>query len=326
MLFVGIYIIVHNYSYEYTPYDINRPIAQFTYRNRYKQRLTYFLQMERKRMLSKVKVSAVIVARNERRHIKKTLRSLKRSTVPLFIVLVDDGSTDQIARIAKPYVDDVARLPFHEDSLVGRPELAERWNVGLKLVPSDSDYVMLLGADHPLPKKYVERIVGNMIRDNVIIASGVIRGERFTTKMPRPSGIVYFYMWFKMIGFFPVNWGWESYPVVKAKSMGYKTVCYRNVKSKTLRKVRLLPKKLFAWGKGLKALGYTPSATLEIAYDLHSLAILEGFYQDNVEPYSDIAEFVRNGLEEERFGAIRDLVWLLDEAEKLGKDRVKTDF
>ena len=274
-------------------------------------------------MLSEVNVSAVIVARNERRHIKKTLHSLKRSSVPLFTVLVDDGSTDGTAHVAEPYVDELVTMPFHETTLVGQPPLAQRWNAGLKRVPEDCDYVMMLGADHPLPKRYVERIVGNMIRDNVIVASGEIKGERFTTNIPRPSGIVYFYMWFRMIGFFPVNWGWESYPIVKAKSMGYKTVCYRNVKSKMLRKVRLYPKKLFYWGKGLKALGYTPAGALEIAFDLHSVDMLEGFYQDDVEPYSDITEFVRNGLEEEKFGFIRDVIYLLDEAEKRQEDRVE---
>ena len=274
-------------------------------------------------MLSEVKVSAVIVARNERRHIKKTLRSLRRSSVPLFIVVVDDGSVDNTARIAKPYADELVRLPFHAENLAGQPPLAQRWNAGLERVPTDCDYVMLLGADHPLPKRYVERIVGNMIRDNVIVASGEIKGERFTTNIPRPSGVVYFYLWFKMIGFFPVNWGWESYPIVKAKSMGYKTVCYRNVKTRLLRKVRLYPEKLFYWGKGLKALGYTPAGALEIAFDLHSVDMLEGFYQNDVPIYEDIAEFVRNGLEEEKFGFIRDVIYLLDEAEKRQEDTVE---
>ena len=269
-----------------------------------------------RKLLKDISVSAVIVARNEKKHIKKTLRSLKRSSVPLFTVVVDDGSTDGTAHVAEPYVDELVTMPRHDKSLVGQPPLAQRWNAGLKHVPSDCDYVMLLGADHPLPKHYVRRIVARMIRDNVIVASGEIKGERFTTNIPRPSGVVYFYLWFKMIGFFPVNWGWESYPIVKAKSMGYKTVCYRNVKTRLLRKVRLYPEKLFYWGKGLKALGYTPAGALEIAFNLNSIDMLEGFYQNNVPIYEDIAEFVRNGLEEEQFGFIRDVIYLLDEAEK----------
>lgn len=267
-----------------------------------------------------VNVSCVVVARNERKYIKKTLRSLRRSTVPLFIVVVDDGSYDKTLKIAKPYADVLVEMPCHEESYAGRPELAERWNAGLKAVPPDSDYVMLLGADHPLPKSYVARVVAHMIRDNVIVGSGRIKGEKFTTNVPRPSGTLYYYLWFQMIGFYPVNWGWENYPVLKAMSTGYKTRCYTNIVTRTLRKVSLVPEKMFSWGKGLKALGYTADFVLEVAYDLHSIEILEGYYQDNVPLHEDIAGFVRKNCKDRRFEALFVIAELLDRTEQLKKE------
>ena len=267
-----------------------------------------------------LKVSTVIVARNERKYIKKTLRSLKRSTVPLHVIVVDDGSTDRTAEIARRYTDKVVAMPSHPDSLVGMPELAERWNAGLNHVPEDSDYVMMIGADHPLPKRYVEKILTRMIADNVIIASGNIKGEKFTTNIPRPSGIIYRYDWFRMIGFFPVNWGWESYPIVKAQTMGYKTKCYTKIKTKTLRKIRLYPEKLYRWGKGLKALGFTPDEALEIAYDLHSVEMLQGYYTDDVEVYSDIYDHVQKMLKERKVGRLRTVADLLDRTQEIAKE------
>ena len=267
-----------------------------------------------------LKVSTVIVARNERKYIKKTLRSLKRSTVPLHVIVVDDGSTDRTAEIVRRYCDKVVAMPAHADSLVGMPELAERWNAGLNHVPEDSDYVMMIGADHPLPKRYVEKILTNMIADNVIIASGNIKGEKFTTNIPRPSGIIYRYDWFRMIGFFPVNWGWESYPIVKAQTMGYKTKCYTKIKTKTLRKIRLYPEKLYRWGKGLKALGFTPDEALEIAFDLHSVEMLQGYYTDDVEVYSDVYDHVQKMLKERKVGRLRTVADLLDRTQEIAKE------
>lgn len=289
-------------------------------RKLYKYRKNVYTRSDERMNTASLKVGVVIVARNERKYIKKTLRSLKRSTVPLHIVVVDDGSVDRTAEIAKGLASKVVAMPRHPDSYAGMPELAERFNVGLHYVPDDSDYVMILGADHPLPKWYVERILQRMIADNVIIASGNIKGEKFTTNVPRPSGVIYYYMWFKIIGFFPVNWGWESYPIVKAQTMGYKTKCYTKIKTKTLRKIRLYPEKMYRWGKGLKALGFTPDEALEIAYDLHSIEILQGYYTDDVKVYSDVYEFVQKMLKERKVGRLRTIADLLDRTQEIAKE------
>jgi len=239
-----------------------------------------------------MKICAVLSARNEQDFIRGTLASLDRQTLkPYKIIVVNDGSEDKTAEISAEYAD-VINLPPHKQSYIGRPELARVLNEGLKRIPDDCDYVLILGADHSLPENYVERIVSRMIEDDVKIASGHIEGEPYHPEMPRGSGRIYDFKFFKEIGFFPVNWGWESYVLFKAMQMGYKVRCYRDVDAGKIRPTSMSKRKMYYNGKGMKALGYDFKYALGRAIINRSLSMLKGYLSD-VEVYKDIAEFVR---------------------------------
>lgn len=199
----------------------------------------------------------MIVARNEEEHITGVISSLKSQTLPINkIVLVDDGSTDDTPLIGKDHGCIVISLPFHEESLVGTPELAERWNAGLKTVTEYSpDYVLLMGGDHILPESYVEELLTRMT-DEIVIAGGRIVGEPHTESAPRGSGrLVRASFWKnenKMQ--YPISNGWESWLLFKAMQLGYETKSFREITTKIERPTSL--RKAKSLGKGMYALGY----------------------------------------------------------------------
>ncbi len=241
-----------------------------------------------------VKVYAVLPARNEEQYIENALRSLKAQTLVLMgIIVVDDGSTDRTAEIARTYADIVISLPRHEESYVGRPELARVLNEGLKRVPEDCEYVLIVGADHILPEDYVEKIVHRMREEKVVIASGRIEGEPCDLETPRGSGRVYYYPFFKSIGFFPENWGWESYVVFKALYMGLKVRCYGDIVSKRARPTSRSSRKMYYLGKAMRALGYDWKYAVGRALLNTSPSMLRGYFSRDMEVYRDVAPFVR---------------------------------
>ena len=205
-----------------------------------------------------MKIIAVVMARNERKNIFETIASLKQQTLPLEqIIVVNDGSTDGTGELARKLGCTVVDLPYHAESYVSRPELAERVNVGLKLASKKQpDYILILGADHPLPEDYVERLVEKFQADaKLVVASGYIKGEPYTKFHPRGSGrLVKASFWKEANNMqYPVCWGWESWLCFKAMQLGYKARCFRNIESETRRPTRVGKTE---YGRAMYALGY----------------------------------------------------------------------
>jgi hypothetical protein len=124
---------------------------------------------------------------------------------------------------------------------------------------------MILGADHILPKDYLERVVGNMRRDGVSLASGVIAGEGYVT--PRGSGrVVRVESWKGALGClrYPLCYSFESYLAIKMQTKGYKVAVYPEIVSHTQRRTGSETNYL-SYGRGMKFLGYTPEYAIERA-------------------------------------------------------------
>jgi len=243
-----------------------------------------------------VKIGVVIPCRNEEKYLEKTLRCLLNQTRnPDLVVVVDDGSVDRTAEIAESFGVRVIRLMDRGFNAVGRPELAKVLNSGLKFLDEFGgfDYVMVLGADQLLPSNYIEEIIKRVKRDvRIVIASGIVAGE--FSRSPRGSGRVYKFEFLRAIGFFPVNYGWESYPVVKALVMGFKVEVFRDLVTFGQRPTKVSARKLYFGGKGLKALGYDPVYVLwECLLKFFksprgALSILMGYLSRDVKMYSDV--------------------------------------
>jgi len=243
----------------------------------------------------------VIPSRDEERYIENTLLSLVSQTLRPLIVVVNDGSIDKTREIASKYADIIVDLPRHEDSWVGRPELARIFNAGFRVLETENvDFVMISGGEAVYPPEYIEQLVRRMKRDNAVVASGVAEGEESRSISPRGSGRIIDAEWFKNIGFkYPENYGFESYVVFKALSQGKRVAVYPDLRFKLQRETQISPSKAYYWGKGMRALGYNVlyvvgrAALLSLKSPVIGFSMLRGYFSSDVKKYHDISDFVR---------------------------------
>ena len=198
-------------------------------------------------------------ARNEQEHIAKALSSIRTQTLPPSeIIVVNDGSTDETSNIARSLGAKVIDLPYHAESVAGTPLLAERYNVGLASV-SNSEYVLIIGADDVFPSDYIQTLVSRM-EDNpkLVIASGQIGDTPTKSTAPRGGGrMVKTWFWRGVNGMrFPPLWCWEEYIVYKALSLGYEVRGYDDVKFQRIREEGRSVKKGVGDGRSMYCLGF----------------------------------------------------------------------
>ena len=240
-------------------------------------------------------------ARDEEKVIEECLRSLRNQTLNLFVVVVNDGSADRTREVALKYADVVVDLPRHEESWTGRPELARVINAGFHILRRERvAYLMISGADAVYPQNYVEEIITRMKKENIVLASGIAENEVSRSLSPRGCGRVIDVKWFRSVGFkYPENYGFETYLVYKALSQGRKVALFQDLKFKLLRETRLLKRKLFLWGKGMRALNYWWPYALGRALLTGLKNPIGGYwmwrgYLSKVSLYEDIKRFTPN--------------------------------
>jgi len=95
--------------------------------------------------------SAIVSARNEERHIAECLRSLDAQTWrPLEIIVVDDGSTDRTAEIARS---------FRSVRLISGPHRGKARSVNGAAEQAGGEVLLFVDGDLVLDANYVERLV-----------------------------------------------------------------------------------------------------------------------------------------------------------------------
>lgn len=262
-----------------------------------------------------VKVAAFVVARNEEEHLGDTLDSLHSQTQVIDpIVVVDDGSTDHTYVIANRKGCRVVMLPYHADSYVGRPELANVFNAGLDCIMAHfiPDFVIQMGADHILSEDYVESIIERM-GESVKMASGSTQLAPLEPDTPWGSGrIIDAKLWYDINGMrYPVKWGYESWLVYKFRMLGYEVKRYDDITSFT-RPVRMYPEKANYWGRCSYALGGAiPFAMVKaISMGMDGLHYMKGYFtRSEVEKHEDIAKYVRKQQYERGLAKISGRGW-----------------
>ncbi|OYT62457.1 MAG: hypothetical protein B6U69_01645 [Thermofilum sp. ex4484_15] len=252
----------------------------------------------------RVRVGVVIPARNEERYIGKTLSALLNQELrPSEIVVVDDGSKDDTPILAESYGVKVIRLKDRGYRATGLPILASVINKGLEALEEAGpfDYLMVLGADHLLPRNYLSELTKRMERNvSLAIASGIILGESGLIEVPRGSGRVVRYSFWNSIGLrYPLNYGWEAYIIFKALAKGYEVKVFKDLITLTLRPTGRSTNSI-SYGRAMKALGYpVPYVLARMVVNLNrglrwSVGMVAGFlsspkgfkyYEDEVRSY-----------------------------------------
>lgn len=123
-----------------------------------------------------MKLSVIIIARNEEKMIKDCLKSVKWADE---VILVDTGSTDKTPQIAKKYRAKVINIPFK------KLEFARWRNVGLKA--AKGDWVLYVDADErvtPGLRKEVQDVIG----DTQYVAFKIPRRNFYLGKEVRYGG------------------------------------------------------------------------------------------------------------------------------------------
>jgi glycosyltransferase involved in cell wall biosynthesis len=104
-------------------------------------------------------VSVVICAYNEEAHIGRLLRSLSQQTLsPSEVIVVDDGSTDRTASIARQESTRMISLP-HTGPAMGR-------NVGAR--SAHGDILVFLDGDMECAPEFIERLTAPLARTSVV--------------------------------------------------------------------------------------------------------------------------------------------------------------
>jgi len=125
------------------------------------------------------KVSVIITTKNEEKHIKNCLKSVKLQTYPnIEIIVVDNNSIDRTKEIAKKYTN----LVFNKG-----PERSAQRNFGMMEV-AKGKYVMYVDADMILSPTLIEDCVYEMENDRNLAAlyiPEIVLGTGFWSKVRR---------------------------------------------------------------------------------------------------------------------------------------------
>jgi glycosyltransferase involved in cell wall biosynthesis len=208
--------------------------------------------------------SVIVTCRNSEKSIKSTLNSLiNQSIKPEFIIIVDDGSTDNTNRLLK----DIQAKNKHL-YIITNPDLGynigrvvNNWNKALglakKLNLKPTDYHMIAPDDAEYEEKYCEKIIRYMDSDpSIVIASGNYDTNDYL--MPRGAGRL-----IRNSFFFSVH---SYYP----ERMGYETIIFysaiqNNLKYKVIPEARFLHTRalgsnhhFYEFGASMRTLGYHP--------------------------------------------------------------------
>jgi len=110
-----------------------------------------------------VKVSIILPVFNESAFMRVALDSLNDQTIPFELIVVDNGSTDDSAQVARQYTPLVFSVP--------RGKLYAKQ---LGVIEASGDVVVFADADVWYPPAFLETLTGHFNDPNVIMAVGVV--------------------------------------------------------------------------------------------------------------------------------------------------------
>ena len=112
-----------------------------------------------------MKVSVVLPALNEEIIIEECLKSIRRQTVPVELILIDNGSVDRTPEIAAQYCDKVLIRPGYS--------LAEMRDLGAR--EASGDIIVTTDADCAAPSEWLEEITKPFQDPKIVAVGGAFR-------------------------------------------------------------------------------------------------------------------------------------------------------
>jgi glycosyltransferase involved in cell wall biosynthesis len=208
--------------------------------------------------------NVILTCRNSEKIIEPSLTSIiEQSIKPKYIIVVDDGSTDNTPNILKHI-----QTRNNNIYIITNPDLGydigrvvQNWNKALRIAKQlnleTTDYHMIAQDDNQYEHNYCEKIIRYMDSDSSIaIASG--KYDNMNYYIPRGAGRFIRNSFFTSVhGYYPEKMGSESALVYSAIQNHYKGIVVpgvRYIHSRELGKNY----NFYEFGASMKTLGYHP--------------------------------------------------------------------
>ena len=207
---------------------------------------------------------SIVTCRNSESEIEKAINSLLKQTIkPRYIIVVDDGSTDNTPNILN-------RLKSKNDSiyLITNPDLGydigrvvKNWNSAINLARDfdleKTDYHMISTDDTQYEEFYAEKIMRKMDEDKIIaISSGNYDNNSYAT--PHGAGRFVRNSFFNnVLGQYPEKMGYESVILQMSLYHGFKNLVNNNARFSHTRQLGS-NHHFYEFGASMRTLGYHP--------------------------------------------------------------------
>lgn len=207
---------------------------------------------------------AIVTCRNSENEIESAVNSLLRQTIkPRYIIVVDDGSTDNTHNILEGL-----KLKNDNIHVITNPDLGydigrvvKNWNNAINLARDlnleVTDYHMISTDDTHYEEFYAEKIMRNMDSDNrIAVSSGNYDNNSYAT--PHGAGRFVRNSFFNnVLGRYPEKMGYESVILQMSLYHGFKNVVNNDARFSHTRQLGA-NHHFYEFGASMRTLGYHP--------------------------------------------------------------------
>ena len=207
---------------------------------------------------------AIITCRNSEKDIEKAILSVSNQSVkPAYIIVIDDGSTDNTSYILSELKEKISGLYVIKNPDLGYDigRVVSNWNKAIQLTYDleleKTDFHMIATDDTVYEQNYVEKLF-MFLGDNpeIVITSGNYDDNTYVA--PHGAGRLVNNTFFeKNLKFYPLIIGYESFILHSARKEGFDYAVVHTARFEHTRKLGS-DHNFYDWGQSMKALGYHP--------------------------------------------------------------------
>ncbi len=207
---------------------------------------------------------AIVTCRNSENEIESAINSLLRQTIkPRYIIVVDDGSTDNTHDILEglKLKNDNIHVITNPDLGYNIGRVVKNWNNAINLARDlnleVTDYHMISTDDTHYEQLYAEKIMHDMDSDNrIAVSSGNYDNNSYAT--PHGAGRFVRNSFFNnALGRYPEKMGYESVILQMSLYHGFKNVVNNDARFSHTRQLGA-NHHFYEFGASMRTLGYHP--------------------------------------------------------------------